>query len=362
MSNRIRRALIILFVSFSIQQCQVIASSAAGQETLIGLKGKDFVLLGADSSASSSITVTSSSMDKITVLANPFPFHKDDDTDNDVVDDNNNDGYTSFQKQYHQHQPVIAVASVGEKADCERIAGQLAMQVTQMEYESGLGSDVCHIMLQRDNNDNDNNIRRRHHMGRAVTNKITGGLNAETVAYLARDRIAKNMRTRNRLAVCLLIGGMVPKTFIDSINIQEKTEKEEISHVAFADDIQAQVQAATSSYLTIMEQTTGSEVIVNDRIILSDLQGEDDNDDNYEPKLFWLDEYGSLLAVEYGAHGLGSNFILSILDRHYHVDMTREEGIQLLKDCFEQLRSRYIINSPNPPCIKCIDSHGCQKC
>lgn len=357
MSNHIRRALIILFVSLSIQQCQVIASSAAGQETLIGLKGKDFVLLGADSSASSSITVTSSSMDKITVLANPFPFLKDDDAANDVDDDNNknyDDGYKSFQKQYHQHQPVIALASAGEKADCERIAGQLAMQVTQMEYESGLGSDVCHIMLQRGKNNNDNNHRR--HMGRA------GGLTAETVAYLARDRIAKNMRTRNRLAVCLLIGGLVPKTFIDSKTIQEKPEKEEISHVAFADDIQAQVQAATSSYLTIMEETTGSEVIVNDRIILTDLHGEDDNDDNYEPKLFWLDEYGSLLAVEYGAHGLGSNFILSILDRHYHVDMTREEGIQLLKDCFEQLRSRYIINSPNPPCIKCIDSHGCQKC
>jgi len=61
-------------------------------------------------------------------------------------------------------------------------------------------------------------------------------------------------------------------------------------------------------------------------------------DEEYEPKLFWLDEYGSLMAVEYGAHGLGLNFILSILDRHYQRDMTREEGIQLIKDCFGQLR------------------------
>lgn len=340
MSNQIRCSFVLL-VALSIIQCQVLASTAAGQETLIGIKGKDFVLLGADSSASSSITVTSSSMDKITLISNPFPFHE-------------TWHQTDIQRYHHhqqQQQPIIAVASAGDKADCERLVGQLSMQVSQMEYEIGLGSDVCHVF----HRDKEN----RPVMGRGEGPKgrMLVGLDAETVAYLARDRIAKNMRTRNRLSVCLLIGGMVPNSVIRSNVIQGPKEDESIRvPVAVAHDIQAQVKAATTSFITSVGNTSGA--MNHDRI--DALREASLCEDEYEPKLFWLDEYGSLMAVEYGAHGLGSNFILSILDRHYQSDMTREEGIQLLKDCFEQLRSRYIINSPNPPFIKCIDSHGCQ--
>ena len=49
------------------------ASSAAGSETLIGIVGKDFILLGADSSVSQSIALTVSNVDKITPLIDPFP-------------------------------------------------------------------------------------------------------------------------------------------------------------------------------------------------------------------------------------------------------------------------------------------------
>jgi len=335
------RCSFVLLVALSVIQWQMMmASSAAGQETLIGIKGRDFVLLGADSSASSSITVTSSSMDKITLISNPFPFHHGRRQKDSI-------------QRCEQQQPIIAVASAGDKADCQRLVGQLSMQVTQMEYESGLGSDVCHVF----HRDKENRLMVGKWEG--SYGRMSVGLDAETVAYLARDRIAKNMRTRNRLSACLLIGGMVPNSVIRSKLIQGPREDETNSvPVAFADDIQAQVQAATTSFLTSAEKTSAA--MLRDRI--DALHEASLSDDEYKPKLFWLDEYGSLMAVEYGAHGLGSNFILSILDRNYQSDMTREEGIQLIKDCFEQLRSRYIINSPNPPCIKCIDSQGCQKC
>ena len=76
------------------------------------------------------------------------------------------------------------------------------------------------------------------------------------------------------------------------------------------------------------------------------------------PKLFWLDQYGSLQSLRYGAHGYGLNFALSILDQRYRSDMSREEAVCLIRECFRQLRQRYVINSPEMPRIKCVDIFG----
>jgi hypothetical protein len=55
-----------------------------------------------------------------------------------------------------------------------------------------------------------------------------------------------------------------------------------------------------------------------------------------------------------------SNFALYVLDKSYKKDVTRrEEAVKLVQDCFDQLRMRFVINSPEKPCIKCIDSDGC---
>jgi 20S proteasome subunit beta 4 len=76
--------------------------------------------------------------------------------------------------------------------------------------------------------------------------------------------------------------------------------------------------------------------------------------------LYWLDEYGSLQNIQYGAHGHGSNFILSVLDQGYRPNLTLEEATKPFRDCFQQLRTRYVINSPQPSCIKCVDARGCR--
>ena len=73
------------------------------------------------------------------------------------------------------------------------------------------------------------------------------------------------------------------------------------------------------------------------------------------PKLFWLDQYGSLQNMRYAAHGHGSNFAYSVLDQRYRNNMSRQEAMDLIQECFAQLRQRYVINSPQPPRIKCID-------
>jgi 20S proteasome subunit beta 4 len=300
------------------------ASSAAGQETLIGIKGKDFLIFGADSSTSSSITVTSSSIDKIKLISNPFP--------NGIQGDKTGYGV--------QH--VIAVASAGESADCERLVCQLSLHATQIEYENGLGSDVQCVF----------------HDGQFEKGKYSSecaGLDAEAIAYFARDSISKAMRTRNRMSACLLIGGMVPNR--DAAIVRDHVEFNDIpkpmkQDVPFSERIQAQVEAATRP-LTLN---------VNNKNAQSNTDISDTSQSNeYEPKLFWLDEYGSLQIIDYGAHGLGSNFALSILDRGYKKDMTREEAVTLIHNCFDQLRTRFVINNPENPCIKCVDCDGCKQ-
>ena len=60
------RLLILLTVSISITRAQ---QSAAGQDTLIGIVGRDFIMMGADSSSSGGgLALTSSDIDKIAVL------------------------------------------------------------------------------------------------------------------------------------------------------------------------------------------------------------------------------------------------------------------------------------------------------
>lgn len=306
------------------------ASSAAGQETLIGIKGKDFLIFGADSSTSSSITVTSSSIDKIKLISNPFP--------NGIQGD----------KTGYEVQQVIAVASAGESADCERLVCQLSLHATQVEYENGLGSDVQCVF-------HDGQLQ----FEKGKYSSECAGLDAEAIAYFARESIAKAMRTRNRMSACLLIGGMVPTRDASENNtiVRDDVEFGELTKpmregVSYTERIQAQVQAATRP----LTQNVNNKNAQSNADI-----SETSQSNEYEPKLFWLDEYGSLQIIDYGAHGLGSNFALSILDRSYKKDMTREEAVTLIHKCFDQLRMRFVINNPENPCIKCIDCNGCKQ-
>ena len=47
---------------------------------------------------------------------------------------------------------------------------------------------------------------------------------------------------------------------------------------------------------------------------------------------------------KFAAHGYGSFFILSTMDRYYKDDMTRDEALDLLKLCIKEVQSRFIVN------------------
>ena len=290
--------MIVLLVLFSFVFPSAFASSAAGQETLIGIVGRDFVMLGADSSVSQSIALQSSTVDKISVVVDPFP--------------------SSSEKR--DGQQTILAAAAGDAADSDRLLGMLTAMAAIREYETSMGSDVEYVSMQ----------------GSLPRTSSQDCLTVEAVARLARGQIASSLRTRAPLHVCLLIAGMQI--------ITGQGQEEDLT--SFSDQLQSQVEHASRSFQETTTTSPASTATLPEN-------------DSWKPRLYWLDSYGSLQRLHYGAHGLGANFLLSVLDQNYKNNLSREEAAQLIRECFHQLRQRYVINSPQPPCIKCVDRNGC---
>ncbi|KAH7106347.1 proteasome component Pre1 [Auriculariales sp. MPI-PUGE-AT-0066] len=67
--------------------------------------------------------------------------------------------------------------------------------------------------------------------------------------------------------------------------------------------------------------------------------------DNSEqaPHLYWIDYLGTMATVPFAAHGYGSYFALSLLDRYHNPEGSLEEGIEALKRCIDEVNKRLII-------------------
>jgi len=313
MMNPIACLILLSFAVVYFCSSSVCASSAAGTETLVGIVGKDFVLLGADSSVSQSIALTASNLDKIAVVAEPFPCGRP--------------------SEAEEEQQTIAAAAAGDAADADRLLSLLTAHAAIREFEMSVGCDVDFV----DCSGSDGN----HDTPSLLT--TPAGLSVEAVARLARSQIIGRLRSSTPLRVCLLVAGMM--------QVKDRLVNPLLSPVGSsngAEQVQLQVKRASEPFLYPAGEPPASE----ERTATSSSK--------LNPRLYWLDEYGSLQKIQYGAHGFGSNFILSILDQGYRPDLTSQEAVALLHDCFAQLRTRYVINSPQPPCIKCIDAQGCR--
>jgi 20S proteasome subunit beta 4 len=75
------------------------------------------------------------------------------------------------------------------------------------------------------------------------------------------------------------------------------------------------------------------------------------------PKLYWLDYLGSSASVPFAAHGYGAYYVLSLMDRHYHPELSVEEAKVLMGKCLKELQTRFIINLPNFK-FKLVDATG----
>ncbi|RHZ78171.1 hypothetical protein Glove_167g58 [Diversispora epigaea] len=75
------------------------------------------------------------------------------------------------------------------------------------------------------------------------------------------------------------------------------------------------------------------------------------------PHLYWIDYLGSSIEAPHVAHGYGSYYTVSFLDKHHHPDLTLEEAKILIKKCIDEIKHRLILNLPDFK-IKVVDKDG----
>ncbi|KAF9517756.1 hypothetical protein BS47DRAFT_1313805 [Hydnum rufescens UP504] len=61
------------------------------------------------------------------------------------------------------------------------------------------------------------------------------------------------------------------------------------------------------------------------------------------PHLYWIDYLGTIASVPYAAHGYGSYFALSTLDRYHNPAASLEEGLRTLRRCIDEVANRMAI-------------------
>jgi len=79
-----------------------------------------------------------------------------------------------------------------------------------------------------------------------------------------------------------------------------------------------------------------------------------------EPSLYFMDYLSSMTKEKYAAHGYGSYFILSTLDRNYKEGLSREEAVELVRKCVQEVQNRFIVNL-NSFNVQVIDKTGIKK-
>jgi 20S proteasome subunit beta 4 len=338
------KRLLLLFIVLSCQPPQHFwtnASQAAGTETLVAVVGKDFVLVGADSSVSQSISLTASNLDKIAVVSEPFKY-----------------GDERQQQLPHGSGGTILAAAAGDAADADRLISMLQAQALIQEYQFSVGVDVDYydVVKQKQGQDGEEDVMTAAPVGDSSYYSSGSSLTVDSVAHLCRGQIARSLRSKAPIQVCLLIAGLQPDNGDSSVvmgrgyfaaeQVQRQVQEAYATHRGESSSSIRLVQEAAQAAAKAAAQATSTSTTTTTTTLI--------------PRLYWLDEYGSLQNIQYGAHGHGANFILSILDQGYRPNLTLEEATKLLRDCFQQLRTRYVINSPQPPCIKCVDAKGCR--
>jgi 20S proteasome subunit beta 4 len=75
------------------------------------------------------------------------------------------------------------------------------------------------------------------------------------------------------------------------------------------------------------------------------------------PSLYYLDYLGALNKMDFAAQGYASYFLLGLFDKHWKKGMSLEEGKQLMELCFQQLKTRLVLDTSNWH-VKYVDKEG----
>lgn len=70
-----------------------------------------------------------------------------------------------------------------------------------------------------------------------------------------------------------------------------------------------------------------------------------------------MDYLAALAKVDFGAQGYAANFILSVFDREWRKDMSEQQGLEVIKKCIHELKTRFLISQPEF-IVKVVDANG----
>lgn len=60
-------------------------------------------------------------------------------------------------------------------------------------------------------------------------------------------------------------------------------------------------------------------------------------------RIFWVDYLGTGCEVSYGAHGYGESFATGFLDRYHKPNLSKEQGVELVKCALDAIQTRVVV-------------------
>ncbi|KAL7572212.1 hypothetical protein ACA910_011743 [Epithemia clementina (nom. ined.)] len=269
------------------------SSSAAETETLIGIVGRDFILLGADSSLKSrSIALTATNVDKIALLTHPFPQQEqqlqqqpsqqqqpplleEEEPQPQQQDQPMKDTATTWkripfppQQRQQGHyfpfqQQTIAAAVAGDTADADRLVGYLQAMATLAEYQAGVGCDVEEFVLAPTTMSSSTSTSTSTTTKTTIPTPPGPGLTVQSMAHLTRQVIYEQLRTTAPMQVNVLVAGMMPEQILhprrrrtrrttrhtdnDSFDDQEDDDGDDYDDDSISSRVRHQVRLALTS-------------------------------------------------------------------------------------------------------------------
>jgi hypothetical protein len=312
---------------------------AGPSETIIGIQGKDFVLLAADGSlGNAGAVLTTQNLDKIRT----FP----------AVGCTNNDVWSNTGGG-----SAAAVAAMGDPADVDHVLRRLqrASRLSALNWQGRQHTIVYDCATGQPPPP-------QQKIGGTTISPPTSAA-AWTVNCLAealRYEVYRRLRTASPIQdSAFLIAGMISESPPNANNNRDQNAaSSDISSV------QRQIQNASQGFRN--DLFVGAESGADDDAEKMRPQRSivDHHQWHPQPALFWLDQYyGALQKVTYGAHGHAASLLWSTLDRGWRPDLSLTDAMALLDDCLHRLQERFLFNPGSRPtfCIKCIDRHGCRR-
>lgn len=149
-----------------------------------------------------------------------------------------------------------------------------------------------------------------------------------------QDKIAL-LDSHKMIACCGEDGDM--RNFVDIIRAQQAYEKARLHGI----------QASTKYTANIIRDTLASALrsrngayAVNSLLAGFDNPASSFDDTPAVSSLYYLDYLGTLVPVNFGAHGYGATFVTAIFDEQWREDLTPEQGIALMTKCIDEVKRR----------------------